>query len=50
MGAFFPGFAIQPSTVVLGLGIALGVGLVSGIVPAWRASRMRCIEALGATE
>jgi putative ABC transport system permease protein len=50
MGAFFPGFANQPSTVVLGLGIALGVGLVSGIVPAWRASRMRCIEALGATE
>jgi putative ABC transport system permease protein len=50
MGAFFPGFAIQPSTAALGLGLALAVGLVSGVVPAWRMRRLRCIEALGATE
>lgn len=39
-------FAITPSVVVLGLLLAFGVGIVSGIVPAWGAARRRVAAAL----
>ncbi|MBL6722180.1 MAG: ABC transporter permease [Planctomycetes bacterium] len=47
-GAFLPGFAIERETYLLALGISVGAGLVAGLLPAWRARRMRVIDALGA--
>lgn len=46
LGQMFPGFVITPETIGIGLGISVGIGVVAGIVPAWRASRLRCVEAL----
>ena len=50
MGAFFPGYSVSTSTIVFGVGVTVVIGLVAGIVPAWRARRLRCVEALGARE
>ncbi len=50
LGGSFPGFAVAPRTVRLGLGIAVALGLVSGAFPAWRAGRLRVVDALGARE
>ena len=50
INSFIPGFAVQPSTMALGFGFALLLGLVSGIVPAWQAARLSVVQALrGAT-
>jgi putative ABC transport system permease protein len=43
---FFPSFEILPETILLSLATALGVGLVSGIVPAVVATRIPVIDAL----
>jgi putative ABC transport system permease protein len=40
------GFAITPGVVVRGLLLALAVGIVSGVVPAWGAARRRVAVAL----
>jgi putative ABC transport system permease protein len=50
MATMFPGYRILPETLVLGAGITLAVGLIAGVFPAWRASRLRCVEALGVVE
>lgn len=50
MGAVFPGFAVAPQTALLGLALSLAIGLFAGAVPAWRAARLRCVEALAARE
>ena len=42
---FFPGFAVQTSTMVLGLLLALVLGVVSGAVPAYQAARLSVVEA-----
>ena len=44
--AFIPGFGFDESTLWLGAGIAVVVGLVSGILPGWRAARLAPITAL----
>ena len=44
--AFIPGFAIDRQTLSLGAGLALGVGVVSGILPGVRAARMTTTRAL----
>ncbi len=43
---FFPSFSILPETELVALAIAVGVGLVSGLVPAIVAVRTPVIEAL----
>lgn len=37
---------VTPGIAVIGLATALGVGLVAGLYPAWRASRIQPVEAL----
>ncbi len=44
--AFFPGFGVTSSTLLLGLGLAVALGLVSGAVPAWQAARLSVVDAL----
>ena len=46
VNSFIPGFAVLPSTMALGFGFALLLGLVSGIVPAWQAARLSVVQAL----
>jgi len=43
---YFPTVAMSPSVVLLALTVAFATGIVSGFLPAWRASRMRPIDAL----
>jgi putative ABC transport system permease protein len=48
-GLPIPGFStmiVHWQTVGLGLGLAVLMGLVSGILPAWQASRLRIVDAL----
>jgi putative ABC transport system permease protein len=42
----FPGFAVDGETLAFGMALALGVGLVAGVVPAWRSARLLPVEAL----
>lgn len=46
--AFLPGFAIEDETYLLGAAVAVGTGLLAGLIPALRASRLRVVEALHA--
>jgi putative ABC transport system permease protein len=45
-GGFLADFGVNFGTVVLGLGISAGVGLMGALLPALRASRMSIAEAL----
>jgi putative ABC transport system permease protein len=42
----FPGYRATPETIATGAALALGVGLLAGIIPAWQAGRLRPVEAL----
>ena len=46
VNTFLPGFLVEWSTVGFGLGIAIVLGLVSGLVPAWQAGRLSVVDAL----
>lgn len=46
MAAFFPGYAVKPHTYVLAVIVTVLIGLAAGVIPAWRASRLRPVEAL----
>ncbi len=50
LGQYFPGYMILPSTYAMAAGIALGIGLLAGLVPAWQAARLQCVEALRLAE
>jgi putative ABC transport system permease protein len=43
---YFGVFEVTPFTMTLGIGVALGVGLLAGVIPAWQASRVQIAEAL----
>ncbi len=43
---YFPDLSVKPDTMVLGLAVALGVGVLAALLPAWRASQVRIAEAL----
>jgi putative ABC transport system permease protein len=43
---FLPKVALSPTVVLLALGVAVGTGVVSGFLPAWRAARMSPVDAL----
>jgi putative ABC transport system permease protein len=44
---FIPGFAMTPGIAVLGLALILALGLITGIIPALNAMRLRIAAALG---
>ena len=46
LGPIFPGFAMRPEILIAGFAVAVTIGLVAGLVPAWAASRLRPVEAL----
>ena len=48
LGTMFPGYVVTRQTILFGLAVAAGIGLLAGIVPAWTASRMKSVEALRA--
>jgi putative ABC transport system permease protein len=50
LGAMFPGYVIKPSTFALAGVVTIGVGIVAGLVPAWRAGKLRCVEAFRGAE
>jgi ABC-type lipoprotein release transport system permease subunit len=37
---FLPGFEVKLSTAIVGMLIAIALGLISGLVPAWQAARL----------
>ncbi len=50
LGTMFPGYTIRPATFGFAAAVALGIGLLAGLVPAGRAGRLRCVEALRGTD
>lgn len=45
-GGFFPSFVVTFSTMGRATGIAVAMGLLSGAIPAWNASRLKVVDAL----
>ena len=45
-GANFPNYAVAPVTIVLGLAISAGIGILAGIAPAVMITRLKPTEAL----
>jgi len=45
-GGFLPVFYLPPRDLVLGLGLAVALGLATGALPAWQAMRLRIVDAL----
>ncbi|MFA5110366.1 MAG: ABC transporter permease [Desulfobaccales bacterium] len=43
---YFPGLDVSPTTAALGMAVALAVGVLAGIVPAWQAARVQIAAAL----
>jgi len=50
LGSSFPGYMILPKTYAMAAVIAVAIGLLAGLVPAWQAARLRCVEALRLAE
>jgi putative ABC transport system permease protein len=46
MTSFIPGFEVRTETMWFGLMIAVVLGIVSGLVPAWQAARLSVVQAL----
>ncbi len=46
MTEYIPGFQVQTETMWFGLLIAVTLGVVSGLVPAWQAARLSVVQAL----
>ncbi|MCB9892178.1 MAG: FtsX-like permease family protein [Planctomycetes bacterium] len=45
IGRAIGGFRVESSTMVIGLLLALGIGLAAGVVPAWMARRIEPVDA-----
>jgi putative ABC transport system permease protein len=49
-GGLLPPMTVSWNTVAIGVGIAVLMGAASGLIPAWRASRLRIVDALRRVE
>ena len=49
MGAFFPFFRIDPATIVWALLLAVLLGALAAVLPAYGASRLKVVDALRRT-
>jgi putative ABC transport system permease protein len=47
LGQYFRVFPLTRATLILGLAVALMVGLLAAVLPSWRAARLSIAEALG---
>jgi len=43
---YFPGLEVSRETALIGLSVALAVGVLAGIIPAWQATRVQIATAL----
>jgi putative ABC transport system permease protein len=46
MGSMFPYFRIEATTAGMGLALAVVLGLVAGLLPAWRSSQLKVVDSL----
>jgi putative ABC transport system permease protein len=46
MGGFFPYFRLETANMVLGLALATLLGVAASTIPAWRASKIRVVDAV----
>ncbi|MEM7052992.1 MAG: FtsX-like permease family protein [Pseudomonadota bacterium] len=46
LSQFLPGLAMSPAAGLTGVLLAIGLGFVTGILPAWQAGRLKVIDAL----
>jgi putative ABC transport system permease protein len=46
MGNMFPYFRLETANVVLALGLAALLGALAAAIPAWRASKLKVVEAV----
>jgi putative ABC transport system permease protein len=46
MGAFFPYFRLETTNMLVGLGVAALLGGLAAALPAWRASKLRVVDAI----
>jgi len=49
-GGLLPPMTVSWATVITGIGIAVLMGAASGLIPAWRASRLKIVDALRRVE
>ena len=47
IAGFLPGFSMPPSVMLIGVGLALALGFITGIIPAINAQRVTIVTALG---
>jgi len=45
-GGLLPAFFFPTSQIIVGVFLVLGLGIASGFLPAWQASRLRIVDAL----
>ena len=46
MGALFPHFRVSPIVAVVAMGLAVALGAAAATLPAWRAGKLRVVDAL----
>ncbi|HEY3817559.1 MAG TPA: FtsX-like permease family protein [Polyangiaceae bacterium] len=46
MGGFFPYFRLETANMLLGLALATLLGVAASMIPAWRASKIRVVDAV----
>jgi putative ABC transport system permease protein len=45
--AFLPGLAMPPDLFAISVAVMIGLGLITGVIPAWNAHHIRIVDALG---
>ena len=45
-GTYVPNYHVRPDTILLGVGIALAIGFLGGLIPALRLRRLEAVQVL----